>query len=86
MTRFDIFAQIISEASGKPLEQIRQLSEIIFKITGAPSDKLHHGLPDNEANELLAKLRMELPGVRRWLIEGRLMMEADIAEAEGKMQ
>jgi len=86
MTRFDIFAQIISEASGKPIEQMRTMSDIIFKLSGASADKLHQELPDAEAAALLAKLRTGLPGVRRWLIEGRLMMEADIAQAEGKLQ
>lgn len=84
MTNFDIFAQIISEASGRPLEEIKLMSDVIFKMAGSPK-KIYEEVTDDKAQELLTKLRGELPGVRRWLIEGGLLMEADIARAKGKM-
>jgi hypothetical protein len=84
MTNFDIFAQIISEASGKPLEEVKQMTDVIFKMAGS-SGNMYEKVPDDKAQELLTKLRTELPGVQRWLVEGGLMMEADIARATGNM-
>ena len=84
MTNFDIFAQIISEASGKPLEEVKLMTDVILEMAGS-SGKMYEVVPDDRAHELLAKLRTELPGVRRWLVEGGIMMEADIASAQGKM-
>ncbi len=84
MTNFDIFAQIISEASGKPLDEVKQMSDVILKMAGS-SGKMHEEVPEEKTQNLLTKLRGELPGVRRWLVEGGLMVEADIAAAKGKM-
>jgi hypothetical protein len=77
MTNFDIFAQIISEASGKPIEEVKLMTDVILKMAGS-SGKMYEAVPDNKAQELLSKLRNELSGVRRWLIEGGLMMEAKL--------
>jgi len=84
MKNIDIFAQIISEASGKPVEEVRLMTDVILKMAGSAGN-MHREIPDNEAKVLLAKMRMELPGIRAWLIKGGLMMEADIAEAQGRM-
>ena len=84
MTNFDIFAQIISEAIDKPLEEVRLMTDVILHMAGS-SGRMYENVPDEKAKKLLAKLRTELPGIRRWLIEGGLMMEADIAAAQGKM-
>ena len=84
MTNFDVFAQIISEASGKPLEEVKSMTDVILKMAGS-SGKMYETIPDEKAQEMLTKLRSELPGVRRWLVEGGLMVEADIASAKGRM-
>lgn len=84
MTNFDIFAKIISEASGKPLEEVRQMSDVILKMVGS-SQKMYVVVPDSEAERLLTQLRSELPGIRNWLIQGGLMAEANIAKREGKI-
>lgn len=84
MTNFDIFAQILSEASGRPIEEVKLKTDVILKMIGT-SGKMYDEVPDDKAQELLAKLRTELPGIRQWLIKGRLLMEADIAAAQGRM-
>lgn len=84
MTNFDIFVQVISEASGKPLEEVRQMSDVILKLAGS-SGKMHEVVSDNEAKRLLNQLRGELPGIRDWLIQGGLMAEAKIAKNAGKL-
>lgn len=84
MTNFDIFAQIISEASGKPLEEVRQMADVILKLAGS-SGKIHEVVSDSEAEKLLTQLRGELPGIRNWLIQGGLMAEAKIVKNSGKL-
>lgn len=84
MTKFDIFAKIISEASGKPLDEVRNLTDVILKMAGS-SGKMYEEVPDEKAQELFANLRKDLHRVRQWLIEGGLMMEADIADSQGRM-
>ena len=84
MTNFDVFAQIISEASGKPLEEVKSMTDVILKMAGS-TGKMYETIPDDKAQELLTKLRTELPGIRQWLIAGGLMMEADLARDQGKM-
>ena len=84
MTNFDIFAQIISEASGKPIEDVKLMTDAILELAGSPGE-MYEAVPNDKAQELLAKLRMELPGIRAWLIKGGLMVEADIATVQGRM-
>lgn len=84
MTNFDIFAQIISEASGKPIEEVNLMTDAILKLVGSPAE-MYEAVPDDKAQEMLATLRTDLPGFRAWLITGGLMSEADIAAVQGKM-
>lgn len=84
MTNFDIISKIISEASGKPLEEVELMTDAIVEMAGMYG-KIYEEVPEDKAQALLAQLRANLPGVKRWLVEGRLMVEADIAKAEGKM-
>ncbi|MGD0584325.1 MAG: hypothetical protein ABSA86_00920 [Oryzomonas sp.] len=84
MTNFDIFAQIISEASGKPIEEVKLMTDAILKLVGSPGE-MYEVVPNDKAQELLATLRTDLPGIRAWLITGGLITEADIATVQGRM-
>lgn len=85
MTNFDIFAQIICEASGKPIEDVKLMTDAILKLAGSPGE-MYEVVPDVKAEEMLATLRTDLPGIRAWLIAGGLMTEADVAEVQGRMK
>ncbi|MBU1233300.1 MAG: hypothetical protein KKD01_01240 [Proteobacteria bacterium] len=84
MTNRDVIVTILSEASGKPVDEVRSISDAIFSQIPSKT-KIDDELSDDAATALLSSLRSELPGVRRWLVEGGLMAEADIAAACGKM-
>jgi hypothetical protein len=84
MTNFDIFAQIICEASGKPIEEVRLMTDAILKLAGSPAE-MYEVVSDDKTEELLAALRADLPGLRAWLITGGLISEADLAEVQGSM-
>ena len=84
MTNFDIFAQIISEASGKPIEEVNLMTDAILKLVGSPGE-MYQAVPDDKAQEMLAALRTDLPGIQAWLITGGLMTKADIATVQGGM-
>jgi hypothetical protein len=84
MTNFDIFAQIISEASGKPAEEVKLMTDAILKLAGSPGE-MYEEVPNDKAQELFVKLRTDLPGIRAWLVAGGLMMEADIGQTQGRM-
>jgi len=75
MTNRDILVQILSEASGKPKEQVSGLVEVVY--SNIPKGKLDQELPDDKAKTLLASLRTQLPGVLRWLAEGADMARKD---------
>ena len=72
MTYFDVIAQILSEASEKPLDEARKVLVDAIEAVGTPG-RFYEALSDDEARRLLHGLRSELPGIRRWLAEGRLM-------------
>lgn len=69
MKNFDVFAQIICEASGKPLEEVKLMTDAILELAGS-SEEIYKDIPDTEAQTLLAKLRIELPGIQAWLAKG----------------
>lgn len=82
MTNFDIFAQIISEASAKPIEEVKLMTDAILKLVGSPAE-MYETVSDDKAQEMLAALRTDLPGIRAWLVTGGLMTEADMAAVQG---
>ena len=71
MTNAEIMAQILSEASGRPLESVQGLVKDMAKAFGSRT-RLNEEVPHARAQELLAQLRTELPGIRAWLAQGRL--------------
>jgi len=64
VTNAEILAQVLSEATGQPLEVVRALIAITLR-DNAPSRR---ELPEADAQQLLAKLRDELPGIRAWAL------------------
>jgi len=68
MKNSDIYKTILSEASGRPLEEIDKMFEAFTKSFG--TFNFDKELPEEEAQKLLAQLRKELPGISAWLIEG----------------
>lgn len=71
MKRADIFKLILSEASGKPLEDVEEMFAIFTKTHPLPG--LDVEISDQEAHQLLNELRKELPGIYNWLVQGGLM-------------
>lgn len=76
MTRREIILQILSEASGRPLEEANGIFDLMLE-----SDLLsHRGLEEEfseaEAAHMLGEFRQELPGIRRWLIEEGILEES----------
>jgi hypothetical protein len=67
MTNADVMAQILSEASRKPIGVVRELMKAMAPQFGSA---LHNEISEERVQELLASLREELPGIRRWLFEG----------------
>ena len=71
MTKKDIFIQIISEVSGKSIDLVTELINLV-------ADKKlklnwNNELPDEEADELLEALRKEKAGILNWLVQGYVM-------------
>ena len=64
MTNADVFRIILAEASNRPVEEIEELYVAFSRDFGI----LRHDdeMPDDEAEELLASLRNELPGIKAW--------------------
>jgi phage/plasmid-associated DNA primase len=69
MTRADIMAQILSEVTGKPKDQVTNLLER-FKEIFSDTFKFDEELSDEEAEQTLQKLRKEKSGILNWLLEG----------------
>lgn len=84
MTYRDVMILILCEASGKPAAEIRQYTEDVFKNIPVKT-KIDDIVPDDKAQELLASLRNNLPGVRRWLVEGGMLAQADMAAIKGSV-
>jgi hypothetical protein len=72
VTNADIFIQILSEASGKPREEVETLADTFYQTIGSRF-RLDEELSDDKAQELLKSMRQELPGIRAWLVQGGLM-------------
>ena len=70
-------AQILSEASGKPIEDVRHIVTIMAKAFETRT-KLTQELTEARAEELLAGMRKELPAIQKWLIQGGHLMQADM--------
>lgn len=77
MTNKDILLRIIAEATGKSLADIEHIADKLHPGLSSMG-KLDQQLSDEDANKLLAKLRQDLPGIRRWLQEGRLLHLIDL--------
>jgi len=69
LTHGDILVRILSEATGKPPALIHHLLDTI-RVMLPGGTRLDEVLPPDEAAELLAGLRSELPGIRAWLVRG----------------
>lgn len=69
----DIFIQILFEVSGTPKDELASLLAAFRKTH--PGDKWDQELSEQQANELLAKLRKEGPGITRWLHEGATLVK-----------
>ena len=66
MTNLDIILTIFSEISGHTIEAIRE--KIPPRLLANP--KINQPLPDDEAQALLAKLRLEKEVIKQWGLEG----------------
>jgi hypothetical protein len=84
MTRRDIFTQIMMEATGLPANSVSDYAGSMFHGIDRNAS-LDEPLPDLEAQELIAMLRLQLPGLRRSLTGIWNKAEADIAERQGRM-
>jgi hypothetical protein len=80
MTNADVFIQILSEASGRPPDQVQDMLDNFLRFTGA-SHRFDQELSDAQAEELLIQLRRELPGIRRWLAQGAFEAREIIKDA-----
>jgi len=82
VTKKGIFLQILSEAIGKSLKDIELIAAAglpMLKETG----RMGAELSDEDAAKLLAKLRSEMQNIQRWLAEGNLLAQADMAKQQG---
>lgn len=77
MTNLDLMAQILSEAIGKPIEDMQHIVTVMAKAFGTGT-KLTQELTEARAEELLGGLRKELPAIRQWLIQGGHLMQSDM--------
>ena len=66
MRNIDIFLQIMFEATSLPREQLESLTEYTVSIFGRKN--LYVEVPDEEARELIASLRQELPAIKAHLV------------------
>ena len=71
MTNREIFVQILHEVTNQPKSEIGDLVEQCKKLFGAANWETE--LTENEAQELLSKLRSEKAGILAWLVKGGLM-------------
>jgi len=79
MTYGDVMAQILSEASGKPVSTTKELVAMMASV--AP-DKFAQEIPEAEMAGLLQKLRGELPGIRGWLEQGAAEFDRELRSAK----
>ena len=83
MTNKEVLLQIIAEASGKPVSDLKNMA-----FTGLPllekACEMGVELSDEESEKLLNQLRGQLPGIRRWLHEGGLIEAIDRASGKSR--
>lgn len=84
MTRKDVFIQIMMEANGFPAASISDDARAAWPAISRNPKKIVP-LSRHEAEELLALLRPQIPGIRLWLAQAWNETEADIAEMQGRM-
>lgn len=70
MTHGDVHNQILSEATGKPVEEIKKMMDTILSVAGTRAN-FDKEIDDAYAKQLMEELREELPGIRNWLEQGR---------------
>lgn len=76
MTRREIILQILSEASGRPPEQVEELFAVMLAREMLSDRGLDERFSEAEARQMLIDFRGELPGIRRWLVEEGLLEES----------
>jgi len=75
VTTADVFIRVLSEATGKPPAEVKDLVDRIFRVPGT-SGALYEELPDDLARRLLAALLRQLPAIRDHLEgAGRLVRD-----------
>jgi hypothetical protein len=70
MKHEDIFIQIVHETSGKSKAELRRVVEAIKRAEPELRAGFEQEIPDEEAQQLLAGLRKEKPGIAKWLLAG----------------
>jgi hypothetical protein len=78
VTNKDVILQILSEASGRPLKEIEHIASDGLPFLGS-TGSMGKELSDQEAADLLTRLRGMLPAVNRWLHEGGRLEAIDRA-------
>ena len=84
MTRKDVFIQIMMEANGFPAASISDDTSTAWPAISRNAKNIVP-LSRHEAEELLALLRPQIPGIKLWLAQVWNKTEADIAEMQGRM-
>jgi hypothetical protein len=72
MTNREILFKILGEASGRPINDVADMAAHLYPLLSSEF-RLDEKIPDAKAQELLAKYRQELPGIRAWLIRSAIM-------------
>ncbi len=75
MKRIDILTKALAEATGKPEAEVRRM--IAMFNHSWPSPGLLEDVPDDQAEELLARLRSEKEGILKWLRQGAMRAALD---------
>jgi hypothetical protein len=78
MTRLDIMAKALSEATGTPEAGVREMISA-FNFSH-PSPRLFEEVPDDAAAEMLENLRGQKDGIIDWLRQGAMKAVADPTE------
>ena len=74
MTYGEVLAQIISEITGKPKEQIEEIVSAVQKAS-PHRQRLDKEVPEDKLELLLNELRREKPAIVAQLIEAGLIVE-----------
>lgn len=70
MTNLDIFATILSEVTDRPASYWREVIRNVYAAAGRDItfSPMLETVPPAEAEQLLADLRAEKPGILRWVV------------------